>query len=50
MSELVGESSGCGSSELWASLEVICCKIYGKIDAIKRCGRYKVVGYCGKEH
>jgi len=50
MSELVGEGSGRGGSEPRASVEVIRCKVCGKTDAIKRCGRCRVVGYCGKEH
>jgi len=31
-------------------LGVISCKVCGKIETIKRCGRCRVVGYCGKEH
>jgi len=50
MSELVGEGSNRRDSEPRASLEVISCKVCGKTDAIKRCGRCMVVGYCGKEH
>ena len=50
MSELVGEGLGRGGLEPRASVEVICCKVCGKTDAVKRCGRCRVVGYCGKEH
>ena len=50
MSELVGEGSNRRDSEPRASLEVISCKVCDKTDAIKRCRRCIVVGYCGKEH
>jgi hypothetical protein len=50
MSELMGGGAGRSGSEPRASLEVIPCKVCGKTDAIKRCGRCMVVGYCGKEH
>ena len=50
MSELVGEGGGRRGSEPRASPEIIPCKVCGKTDAIKKCGRCMVVGYCGKEH
>jgi len=31
-------------------MEILPCKVCGKTEGIKRCGRCKVVGYCGKEH
>jgi hypothetical protein len=30
--------------------EISTCKVCGKTAGIKRCGRCKAVGYCGKEH
>ena len=50
MSEFVQEAPGRRVSEARTSLEVIPCKVCGKTEAIKRCGRCRVVGYCGKEH
>lgn len=50
MSELMGEGGGRMGSEPRASPEVIPCKLCGKTDAIKKCARCMVVGYCGKEH
>ncbi len=31
-------------------LGVISCKIYSKIETIKKCRRYKVIRYCGKKY
>ncbi|KAH7110451.1 hypothetical protein EDB81DRAFT_927018 [Dactylonectria macrodidyma] len=50
MSVVVREGQGRGASESSASMEIMSCKICGKTEATNRCGRCKVVAYCGKEH
>ncbi|RMI94950.1 hypothetical protein BHE90_017398 [Fusarium euwallaceae] len=31
-------------------IEIIACQVCGKTEGIKRCGRCRVIGYCGTEH
>ena len=50
MAELVGDAPDGRVSGPMTYLGVIPCKVCGKTEAIKRCGRCRVVGYCGKEH
>jgi len=47
MDELLGEYL---SEVELGSVEVLCCRVCGKTEEIMRCGRCRVVGYCGKEH
>jgi hypothetical protein len=47
MSE-VGQDSPIKRS--WEPEEILCCKICGRREGVKRCGRCKVVVYCGRDH
>ncbi|KAH6953734.1 hypothetical protein BKA56DRAFT_604793 [Ilyonectria sp. MPI-CAGE-AT-0026] len=46
MSEIARESA---HRRPGTCMEILPCKVCGKTEEIKRCGRCKVVGYCGKE-
>ncbi len=37
-------------SSLRNTVEILPCKVCGETGKTKRCGRCKVVAYCGKEH
>ena len=50
MAELVEDIPNGKVSGFITSLGVISCKVYGKIEAIKRYRRYKVVKYYEKEY
>jgi hypothetical protein len=50
MSEFVQEAPGQRVSKLKTSLEVISCKVYSKMETIKKCRQYRVVGYYRKEY
>jgi hypothetical protein len=44
----VGKDSPIKSS--WEPKEILCCKICGRREGVKRCGRCKVVAYYRKDH
>lgn len=47
MAEVVQEShTNCS----WGPEEILYCKICGRREGLKRCGRCKVVAYCGRDH
>ena len=50
MSEVAQNDQGRKVRGPSASMEVMPCRICGKTEEIRRCGRCRVVGYCGKEH
>lgn len=41
---------GITSKGSWGSEEILYCTICGRTEGAKRCGRCKVVAYCGREH
>ncbi|KAF1811650.1 hypothetical protein P152DRAFT_47717 [Eremomyces bilateralis CBS 781.70] len=50
MGELVTMGQSHRPSESGGGKEVLPCRICGKTEGTMRCGRCKVVAYCGKEH
>lgn len=50
MSKAVLEGQTPRGSRPSTSFEVMLCNVCGKVGEVKRCGRCKVVAYCGKEH
>ncbi|SPO05148.1 uncharacterized protein DNG_07834 [Cephalotrichum gorgonifer] len=52
MHMIAGSAAGASSSSASdsATVELIPCQICGKLDGTKKCGKCKVVAYCGRDH
>jgi hypothetical protein len=52
MAKITAEVQGVDgrAGKLRSAVEILPCKVCGELEKTKRCGRCKVVAYCGKEH